>query len=74
MLFNLGFANNTIVSCFFSFFLIIGFYFLISAVIAQTFSLIAELVIPFGMPTKEVKAEMETHPVIVKAKIRKLSI
>ena len=72
MLFNLGFANNTIVSCFFSFFLIIGF--LISAVIAQTFSLIAELVIPFGMPTKEVKAEMETHPVIVKAKIRKLSI
>ena len=48
--------------------------FLIPAVIAQIFNLIAELVIPIGIPTKEAKAEMETHPVIVEAKIRKCSI
>ena len=34
----------------------------------------AELVIPIGIPTKEAKAEMETHPVIVEAKIRNCSI
>ena len=28
------------------------------------FNLIAELVILIGIPTKETKAEMETHPVI----------
>ena len=57
MLFNLDFANNTIFSCSFFFFLII-----------------AELVIPIGIPTKEAKTEMETHPVVVEAKIRKYSI
>ena len=35
MLFNLNLANNTILSCFFFFFLIIDLYFLIPAVIAQ---------------------------------------
>ena len=49
-------------------------YFLIVAVIAQVFNHIAELVIPSGVPTKEAKAEIETHPVIVKPKIRKCSI
>ena len=73
MLFNLNFAHNTILSCFF-FFLIIDLYFSIPAVIAQIFNPIAELVIPIGIPTKEAKAEMETHPVIVEAKIRKCSI
>ena len=34
-------------------------------VIAQIVNPIAELVIPTGIPTKEAKAEMETHPVIV---------
>ena len=34
VLFNLDFANNTILSCFFLFFLIIELYFLIPAVIA----------------------------------------
>ena len=35
MLFNFDFANNTIISCFFFFFLIIGLYFSIAAVITQ---------------------------------------
>ena len=53
MLFNLDFANNTILSCYF--FLIIDLYFLIIAVIAQFLNPIAELVIPIGIPTKEPK-------------------
>ena len=74
MLFNLDFASNTILSCFFFFFLIIDLYFLIPTVIAQIFNPIEELVIPIGIPTKEAKAEVETHPVIVQAKTRKCSI
>ena len=75
MLFNLDFANNTILSCFFFFFfLIIDLYFLIPAVIAQIFNSIAGLVIPIGIPTKEAKAEMETDQVIVEIKISKWSI
>ena len=62
MLFNLDFANNTILSCFF-FFLTIDLYFLIIAVIEQVFNPIAELVIPIGIPIKEVKSEI--HPVTV---------
>ena len=69
MLLNLDFANNTILSCFFFFFLIIDLYFLISVVIAQIFKPIAELVIPIGISTKEVKTEMETHQVIVEITI-----
>ena len=64
MLFNLDFANNTILSC--VFFLIIDLYFLIHAVITQIFNPIAELVIPIGISTKEAKAETETHPTIIK--------
>ena len=56
MLFNLDFANNTILSCFFFFFLIIDLYFLTPAVIAQIFNPIAGLVIPIEIPTKEAKA------------------
>ena len=56
------------------FFLIIDLYFLIAAVIAQIFNPIAELVIPIGIPTKEAKAEMETHPVNIEPEIRKCSI
>ena len=66
MLFNLDFANNTILSCVFFFFLIIDLYFLTHAVITQIFNPIAELVIPIGISTKEAKAEMETHPSIIK--------
>ena len=43
------------------------------AVIAPIFNTIAELVIPIGIPIKKVKTEIETHPVIVEAKIRKCS-
>ena len=69
MLFNLDFANNTILSYFFFFFLFIDVYFLISAVITQIFNPILELVIPIGIPTKEAKAEMEAHHVIVEITI-----
>ena len=52
------------------FFLIIDLYFLINAAIAKIFNPIAELAILIGITIKESKAEMETHPVIVEAKIR----
>ena len=74
MLFNLDFANKTILSCLFFFFLIIDLFFLIPAVNAQIFNPIAESVIPIRVPIKEAKAEMETYPVIIEAKIRKCSI
>ena len=58
MLFNLDFANNTILSyCI--------FFFLIIAVIAQIFNPIAELVTSKGIKSIEVKAETEMHPVVV---------
>ena len=72
MLFDLDFANNTILSCFF--FLIIDSYFLIPAAISQIFNPIAELIFPIGIPSNEAKAEIEIHPVIVEAKIRKCSV
>ena len=74
MLFNLDFANKTISSCFFCFFLIVDSYFLIPAAIKQFFSLIAGLVIPIEIPNEEAKAEIEIHPVTAEAKIRKCSI
>ena len=51
------------------FFLIIDLYFLIPAIITQIFNPIAELVIAIGIPTKEAKAEMETHPLTVQIKL-----
>ena len=54
--------------------LLLTYTFLIPATIAQILSTIAELVIPIGIPSKEVKAEIEIHPVIVEAKIRTCSI
>ena len=65
MLFNLDFPNNTVLSYCIFFFLIIGLYFLIPAVIAQIFNPIAELVLPKGIQSIEVKAETEMHPVVV---------
>ena len=73
-LFNLDFADKTILSCFFIFSLIIDLYFLIPAAIAQSFNPIAKLVVPVGISSKEAKAEIEIHPAIVQAKIRKFSI
>ena len=55
---------------FFFFFLITDWYFLIHASIEQIFNLIAELVIPIWITSKEAKAEIEIYPVIVEAKIR----
>ena len=47
---------------------------LIRVDITQIFNPIAELLIPTGIPTKEVKVEMETHPGIVEIKISECSI
>ena len=58
----------------FLFFLFMGLHFLIPAVITQIFNPVAELVTPIGIPTKEAKAEMETHPVIVEITSGKRSI
>ena len=65
ILFNLFVANNTILSCFSFFFLIVDLHFLILAAIKQIFNLTAELIIPVGVLTKEAKVEIETHPVAV---------
>ena len=56
------------------FFLIIDFCLLISVVIAQMFNLTAELVMPIRIPTKESKAEIETHPVTPEAENPELSV
>ena len=56
------------------FFLIIDLYFLISAVIAQVFIIAAEVVIVIGIPTKEVKSEIETDPKTAEAKVSNCSI
>ena len=74
MLLKLDFDNNTILSCFFFFFLIISLYFLIPAAIEQMLNPIAELVILIGIPSKEAKAVIEIHPVIVEVEIRTCSI
>ena len=70
MLFNLDFANTTIWSCFFLFFLIIDLYFLIIAAIAQMFNPFVKPVISIGISSKDAKSEIEIHPAIVEAKIR----
>ena len=59
MLFNLDFASNTIWSCFFLLLLITDFYFLIVVVIAQIFNYITQLVIPIGIPNKEVQCNLK---------------
>ena len=53
----------------FLFFLIINLYFLLPAFIAHIFNPTAELVIPIGMPSKEAKAEIQIHSIIVENKI-----
>ena len=71
MLFNL---DLLFYHAFFFFFLVIDLYFLISAAITQIFNPIGELLIPLGIPSKEAKAEVEIHPVIVEAKIKMFSM
>ena len=60
MLFNLVFANNTVFSYFFLFFLIIDLYYIIAVVIAQIFNPTTELEISKGIPNNKGKAEIET--------------
>ena len=74
MLLNLDFDINTILSCFFLFFLIIDLYFFIPAAIARIFNSIAELIIPIGIPNKKAKSEIEIYSLILESKIRKYSI
>ena len=71
MVFNSFFANNTILSCFFYFFLIIDLYFLTPVVITQMFNPTAELAIHIGIRNNKVKAEAETQLVILKTKLSK---
>ena len=61
MLFNLSFANNTILSCVLFLCLIIDSYFLIPIAIAQIYNPIEEMVNSIGVPTKESKAEIKTQ-------------
>ena len=68
VVFNIVSARNTILSCFFFFFLIIDLYSLIPAVITKISIVIAELAIPTGIPTKDATAEIETHPITVEAR------
>ena len=72
MVLNLDFANNIILSSFFSFLLIIDQYFLIPSNIAQNFNHAAELVIPIEISAKKAKAEMETHPGTVEITIKRV--
>ena len=53
---------------------IIDLHILIPTFITQFFNSIAELAISIGIPTKDTKAEMETHPVIVIITIRELLV
>ena len=48
------------------FFLIIGLYFLITALIALILNPTTKPVIPIGIPTKRAKAKIEIHPVKLK--------
>ena len=73
VLFNLIFANNTILSCLFfcfNYWLVLSKYLLI----AQGFNPTAELVIPIEISTKEAKADIVTHPVTLEARKSKCSI
>ena len=54
-------------------FFIIDLYIIIPAVVTQSFSPTAELVIPTGTQTNEANTENETQPVTVEARISKYS-
>ena len=48
-------------------------FFLIPAVIVQTFNPTSELALPTGTPVNERKAEIKAHPLTAEMKIRKYS-
>lgn len=68
LLFNLVFADKTILSGFFSFSLLIALCFLIPVVIGQIFNSTGELAISIGVPAIEIKVKIETHPVVAETK------
>ena len=77
MLFNLDFANNTVLSCFvffcyYLFIIIINLCFLIPAVIAKISNHIAEVEIRIEISSKKAKAEIEMHAVTSTTKINKV--
>ena len=75
MLFNLDFANDTILSYFFLFLITVYLWlFLVPTVITQIFNPVAELLITVEIPIKEVKAENNRHSVTVQIKISNYSI
>ena len=68
--FNLVFAKSTILWYFFFFFWITYLYYLIPAVITETFIVIAEVTLPTGiLPIEEAIEETDPHPVTVEATI-----
>ena len=69
--FNLDFANYTISSCLFFFFLIIDFLPLV--IVAQIYHPIEELVIFKGILTKEPKAEMESAKTTIRKCLMQVS-
>ena len=74
MLFNLDFADDIILLCFFFLFLITGLYFLIPAIITQIFYPIAELVIAIRITIKKAKVKMETRSIIAGISLSERSI
>ena len=75
MLFNLDFANDTILSYFFLFLITVYLWlFLVPTVITQIFNPVAELLITVEIPIKEGKAENNRHSVTVQIKISNYSI
>ena len=68
-IFNLDFANDNNLLGFFFFFLVTDLYFLVPAFVTQIFSPVEELLLSIRAPTKEAKAEMETHPVTIETNI-----
>ena len=71
IVFNLAFANKTVLLCFFFFFLIIDLYFLIPTVIPQIFICTPELAIPTGTQTNKENAGIETQPLTAEARTGK---
>ena len=63
------FVTNSILSCFFFFFLTKGLYLFIPAIIKEISIAIAELAILTGIPTNKARAEVKTYPVTSETRI-----
>ena len=72
MVFNVAFANNIILLCFFVFFEIIDVYFLNHVVNLQIFNPTAECAITIGTYNNEAYAEIETHTLATETKTTKM--